>query len=202
MFVVALHRRRVFSADGDGVKLVDEDDARPALTRLVEQVTNTRGAHAHEHLHELGTRAREERDAGFAREASRHESLARPRRPAEQHAHRDGRARRFVPLVIAKVRDKLLHLLADDVDTRDVLQSHPGLLLGVVNLCGARVHQSAALRGVILHLVPDAPDEPADQRRGRHRGGGPEEQLQGRVLPRDDVDAFLNQQLVQRGVVR
>ncbi len=58
---------RADGADGgaglpDGIDLVDEDDAGRLLLRLVEHVAHARGAHADEHLHELRSADREERE--------------------------------------------------------------------------------------------------------------------------------------------
>ena len=39
----------------DGVDLIDEDNAGSDLGGLLEQVTDAAGAHAHEHLHKVGT---------------------------------------------------------------------------------------------------------------------------------------------------
>ena len=70
----------------DGVDLVDEDDARRLLLGLLEKVADTRGAHADEHLHEVGTRNREERHVGFACDGLRQQGLTRPRRAYEQRS--------------------------------------------------------------------------------------------------------------------
>ena len=68
----------------DGVDLVDEDDARRLLLGLLEKVADTRGAHADEHLDEVGTRNREERHVGLACDGLRQQGLTRPRRAYEQ----------------------------------------------------------------------------------------------------------------------
>ena len=177
LLVVALHRRRVLSAHGDRVKLVDEDDARAALARLVEEVANARRAHAHEHLHELGARAREEGHLGLARQAPGEQSLARSRGSAQEDAHGDGRTRPHVPLIIAEVGDELVHLLADHVDARDVVHVKVLLRGGAVRLRRASVHQRGTLRGVLPHIIPDDPDERQQYHRRSRVGQAPEEQL-------------------------
>ena len=53
------------------VQLVDEDDARRFLLRLLEQIAYARGAHADEHLDEVRAADREERNARFARDGAR-----------------------------------------------------------------------------------------------------------------------------------
>src|SRR5206468_2151742 len=68
------------------VELVDEDDRRRLLPRLLEQIADSRGAHADEHLDELGARDREERHARLARDRAREQRLAGSGRPDQQYA--------------------------------------------------------------------------------------------------------------------
>ena len=75
------------------VELVDEDDRRRLLPRLLEQVAHARRADADEHLDELRAGDREERHAGLAGDRAREQRLAGARRPDQQHALR-ARARR------------------------------------------------------------------------------------------------------------
>src|SRR5688572_31335396 len=70
----------------DGVDLVDENDAGRVLLRLLEHVANARGAHAHEHLDEVGARYREERHLGFAGDRTCEQRLAGAGRADHQHA--------------------------------------------------------------------------------------------------------------------
>ena len=71
------------------IELVDEDDCRRALARLLEQVANATGADADEHLDELGAVDGEKRHAGLARDCAREQRLACSGRPDQQHALRD-----------------------------------------------------------------------------------------------------------------
>src|SRR5205807_6643880 len=59
------------------VELVDKDDRRRLLPRLLEQIAHPRRADADEHLDELGARDREKRHARLARDRAREKSLAR-----------------------------------------------------------------------------------------------------------------------------
>src|SRR5262249_59459291 len=69
-----------------GVDLVHEDDAGRVLLPLLEEIAHAGGAHAHEHLHEVGTRDGEERHVGLARDGLGKQRLARAGRADEQHA--------------------------------------------------------------------------------------------------------------------
>ena len=55
----------------DGVDLVDEDDAGGGFLGLLEQVAHARGAHAHEHLDEVGAGDEEERHPRLAGDGAR-----------------------------------------------------------------------------------------------------------------------------------
>ena len=83
--LVAAHRR--LNADlAERVELVDEDDARRLGFGLAEEIADTRGADADEHLDELGAAQAEERHVGLAGDGAREQRLARARRPDQQHA--------------------------------------------------------------------------------------------------------------------
>ena len=74
------------------VELVDEDDRRRVLARLLEQVAHPRRADADEHLDEFRAGDREERHAGLAGDGARQQRLAGARRADQQHALRQAPA--------------------------------------------------------------------------------------------------------------
>ena len=80
------------SLAADGVDLVDEDDAGGVLLGLVEEVTDTGGAHTDEHLDELGAGDAEEGHAGLAGDRLGEQGLARTRRADHEHPFRDSGA--------------------------------------------------------------------------------------------------------------
>jgi hypothetical protein len=67
----------------DRVDFVDEDDAGRARLALLEQVAHARRTDAHEHLHEVGARHREEGTARFTGDGLGEQRLARTRRAHE-----------------------------------------------------------------------------------------------------------------------
>src|SRR5436189_206763 len=73
----------------DGIDLVHEDDARRVLLPLLEQVADPRGAHAHEHLHEVRARDGEERHVRLAGDGLGQECLAGAGRSDQEDALRD-----------------------------------------------------------------------------------------------------------------
>ena len=68
------------------IDFVNKDDARSHLGRLLEQVTNPAGAHAHEHLHKIRTGNGEEGHVGFARHSLGKQGLAGTGRAYQQRA--------------------------------------------------------------------------------------------------------------------
>jgi hypothetical protein len=70
----------------DCVDFIDEDDARRVGLALFEQVAHARGTDADEHLHEVGTRHREERPPGFTGNRLGEQGLAGARRTDEEGA--------------------------------------------------------------------------------------------------------------------
>ena len=111
----------------DGVELVDEDDRRGVLGRLLEEVAHTRRADADDGLDELGGRDREERHAGLARDRLREQGLAGSGGARKQYPTRDPRPERLVFLGVLEEVDDLGELFLRVVDPRDVVEGDPGV---------------------------------------------------------------------------
>ena len=91
-----------------GVNLIDEDNGGRIFLCLFEQVTDTGGTHAHEHLHEIRTGDGEERTACLAGNGSRQQGLTGSGRAHEQNAFRDACADLAVlPRIFQEVNDLL-----------------------------------------------------------------------------------------------
>ena len=90
------------------IDFVNEDDARSHLGRLLEQVTNPAGAHAHEHLHKIRTGNGEEGHVGFARHGLGKQGLAGTGRAYQQRALGQLRADGGVLLGIVEEIDDFL----------------------------------------------------------------------------------------------
>ena len=150
----------------DGVDLVHEDDARRVLLGLLEEIAHTRGAHADEHLDEVGAGDREERHAGLARDGARQQRLARTGRPVQQHALGDARAERLELLGVLEELLDLVQLLDGLVGARHVLERD----LGRVDrhALGAALAEAHDLRAAALHLV-DEEDPEAQEEHERQR---------------------------------
>ena len=95
----------------DRVELVDEDDRRRVLARLLEELADARRAEAGEHLDERRRARRVEVRARLVCDGLRQQGLARPRRAVQQNSLRDTGAETFEPLPILEKLDDLFELL-------------------------------------------------------------------------------------------
>ena len=103
----------------DRIDLIDEDDARSLLTRLLEQVTHLGRASADKHLDELTAADGEKRHTGFSGHRLGQQRLARSRRTDQQSALRHLRADLLISFrMIQEVHDLLQRFL------RLILTSH------------------------------------------------------------------------------
>lgn len=82
LVVTAAHSGTAVPADG--VDLVDENNRRSVRLGLLEKVTDPAGTDTDEHLDEVGTGDRVERDARLTRDGACEQRLARTGRPVEQ----------------------------------------------------------------------------------------------------------------------
>ena len=153
----------------DGVELVHEDDRRRRLLRVLEQLADAGRAHSDEHLHEVGSRQREERHARLARDRACEQRLAGSGRTREQHALRDACAhRREARRIDEEVADlgELLHRLRK---ARDVGERHRRSLDRTGLL--AELEQAAPALG----LTQQHDDEHDDEHERRQTQQGPDE---------------------------
>ena len=115
---------RAAAAHADRVELVDEDDRRRVLARLVEELADAGGAEAGEHLDEGGGALRVEGRARGVGDSLGEQRLAGAGRPVEEDALRDARAEDGEALRVLEEVDDLLELGGGLVDARDVVPAH------------------------------------------------------------------------------
>ena len=183
----------------DGIDLVDEDDARRVLLRLLEEVADTRGTDTDEHLDEVRTRNREERHAGLTGNGAREQRLTSARGAEEQDALRDAGTELVEFFRVLEELDDFLELLLRLIRTGDIAERD----LDLVGSAHARAalaerHDASAAALRLLHdEEPDTDEEQdGDDRREHLR---PPRRLR-RVLRRD-VDALRRELLVEIRVV-
>ena len=121
----------------DGVELVDEDDRGRVLACLLEELADTCGAEAGEHLDERRRALRVEVRTGRARDGLRQQRLAGSRRPVKEDAARHSSAETLEALTVTQELDDLLelrlglvepgHVRPGDLDLR---AAHDGCRLG------------------------------------------------------------------------
>ena len=83
-FIVSAAQPRA-SVAAHRVDLVDEDNTGRVLLTLLKKVAHAARTDAHKHLHEVGPRNAEERNARLTGDAFREQGLTGPRRPHEEH---------------------------------------------------------------------------------------------------------------------
>src|ERR1700761_5589894 len=87
------------------VNFIDEDNARRVLLALLKEIAHAARANADEHLYEVGTRDREERNICLARNRAGQQSLTRSRRPNQQNPFRNSAAKFLELLRLAQEFD-------------------------------------------------------------------------------------------------
>ena len=187
------------SALADRVQLVDEDDAGRFLAGLLEQVAHPRGAHAHEHLHEIGAVEAEEGHLGLAGHRPRQQRLAGARRPHQQHALGDLAADLDVALRVLEEVDDLLQLGLGFVRAGDVREANAGLTFG--HHLGARL---AERHHVGAHRAEPFEHEAPHQKHQPERNHPLKNQPEQRPVSARDgevLDVVLVEQVHEPGVV-
>ena len=110
----------------DRIDLIHEDDAGRMRFALLEEIAHARGAHAHEHLDEVGAGHLEEGTRGLTRHRPREQGLAGARGTHQKHALGQAATQAHEALRILQELDDLLELLLGLVRARDVLERHLG----------------------------------------------------------------------------
>jgi hypothetical protein len=159
LVVAAAHAGTAVTADG--VDLVDEDDGRRVLLRLLEQVAHAARADSDEHLDEVGARDGVERHARLSRDGAGEQGLAGPGRAVEEHALRDPRTDGLELRGLLQELLDLVQLLDGLVGTGDVLERDlRRLLRDQLRLRLAELHDAVA---AALHAREHQPEERSDQ---------------------------------------
>src|SRR5262249_6296621 len=108
------------AVSADRIDLVHEDDARRVLLALLEQIAHARGPDTDEHLDEIGSGNREERNVRLAGDRLGEQRLAGAGRTDEQHALGNLAAELLELLRILEEVDDLAQLFLRLVDTGHV----------------------------------------------------------------------------------
>ena len=183
----------------DCIDLIDEDDARRILLRLLEEVADTRSADTDEHLDEVRARNREERYTRLACDSACEQRLTGARRAEEQDALRDAGAELVELLRVLEELDDFLELLLRLIRTGDIAERD----LDLVGAAHARAalaerHDASAAALRLLHdEEPDADEQQdGDDRREHLRPPG-----RLRRILRRDVDSLRRELLVEVRVI-
>src|SRR6266540_1240450 len=115
----------------DGVQLVDEDDRRLVLARLLEQLADAGRAETREHLHEGRCALGIEVGAGCVRDGLGEQSLSSAGRSVDEDALGDAGAEPSETARMLEEIDDLLELRGGLVDAGDVVPVHGGFRVGI-----------------------------------------------------------------------
>ena len=137
--VVATRADVAATGTSHGIYLIDEDDARALLLSLAEEVADTAGTNANEHLHEIRTAHGEERHIGLAGHSLGKQGLTCSRRAYKQGALGYLATQFGVLGRILQEVHYLLHLLLCTLLTGNVLERHLGIVL-LYKACTALAH--------------------------------------------------------------
>ncbi len=200
-FVVTAAQTRA-AVPTDCVDLVDEDDARRLLLRLLEHVAHARRTDADEHLDEVGTGNGEERYFCFAGDRFREQRLTGTRRTDHQNAARNPPAEFLELARVAQKVDEFLHVFFRFVDTGNVGERGLDLILGQQPcLALAERHRSAAATRAALHLTHEQHEHGDDD---EDREAGDQQLRPDALLLRrltDDADVVVDQLVHQLRIV-
>ena len=131
LFALVVAAKLGITGAANRVDLIDEDDGRGDLRRLLEQIAHTARADADEHLHEVRAGDREERHVCLTGDGLCKQCFARARRADEQRALRQLRADGGVFLrIVQKVNDldeRFLCLILSG----HIRECHAGLLFHI-----------------------------------------------------------------------
>ena len=157
-----------------GVDFIDEDDAGGAFLALDEQVPHPGGAHADEHLHEVGAADAEEGDPGFAGDGPGQQGLAGARGAHQEHALGDAAAQAGELLGVFEEIDDFRHLFLGFLDAGHIIEGD--LDGGFRHEAGPALAEGHGLAAAGLHLAhKEDPDAHQDQhgQPGDQEGGVP-----------------------------
>jgi hypothetical protein len=135
------------------------------LLRLLEHVAHARGAHADEHLDEIGAGDREEGHLCLARDRLREQRLARSGIAHHQHAARDAPAQLLELRRVAEELDKLRDLFLGFLAARDV-RERDGVVRLVEHTGAALAERERPAPPAALHLAHEEDPHP-DQEQHR-----------------------------------
>src|SRR5215469_968699 len=135
----------------DGVDLVDEDNAGRVLLALNEKVPHPRRADPDEHFDEVGTRNREERNAGLARNGARQQGFAGSGGSDQKNPLGNSAAQASEALGVAQKLNYFLEFILGFVDARNVGKGNLVSILG--KQLGATLSKRHGLAAADLHLM-------------------------------------------------
>src|SRR5271156_104070 len=150
------------------IDFVDENNARSVLLALFEQIAHAARANADEHLDEIRTRDREERNVRFTSNRPRQQSLARPGGPDKQYTLGNASTEFLEFLRIFQEVDNFVELFFGLIDSGHVLERCLLLLGGQQSR--ARFSKTERFVPARLHLFHhENPEQNQQDKRSKRR---------------------------------
>ena len=146
----------------DRVYLVNEDDAGSVFLGLLEHVANARCADADEHLDEIGTRNRKERNLGLARYGLGQQGFTGTGRTDHQDAARNLSTELGELARITKKFDQFRNLVLGLIAAGHIGKRDLDLILALQFGSRAPERHRSAPAATGLHLAHEVEDEPKD----------------------------------------
>mmetsp|Transcript_8774 Transcript_8774/g.33112 ORF Transcript_8774/g.33112 Transcript_8774/m.33112 type:complete len:487 (-) Transcript_8774:618-2078(-) len=151
-----------------GIDLVDEDDARRVLARLLEEVAHATGTHADEKLYKVGARHGEEGHVRFASRRLRQEGLSRSGGTAEDRSLRNLGAEVLKLLRVLQELHELHDLLLRLLTARDVLERDIHIFLGDLLRPAASDVEDGSAAPRVAHEVEDRAEDEQGRKELEH----------------------------------
>ena len=177
------------------VDLVNKDDRRSLLFRLLKQVADTAGADAHIQLHKIGTGDGEKLYPGLTGNGLGNQGFTGSGRAHQQDALGNARAQSGVFLGIPQKIHNLLELGLFLIGTGHIIKGHAGI--GGSNgpgLCKAHhalFTAAAALGSTAHHKHPDSQKQQGNQQIGHEHQPPGRFRRSGVVIALDDAPVVL-----------
>ena len=184
----------------DRIDFIDEDQAGAVFLGPLEKIAHPTGAHTHKHLHEFGTRKREEGHTGLAGNRFGQKGLTGARRPHQQHTLGNLRANGCESFGGLQEGHDFLEVLLGFFDTGHIVELHAGFgLHREAGFCFAELHRLAGPTGHAIGATGEE-HQRADQQQREEQVAEQAEGRGGRLGGMDiEADALIFELVHQLG---
>jgi hypothetical protein len=142
----------------NGIQLIDENEARGVLFRILKEISNPRGTDTHKHFHKLGSANAKKRHPSFSSHCPGQQGFPCTRRPYQEDALGDFRPQIIELLGVFEKLYDLDQFLFGLIHSGHMVESDPPLVLLVQT--GSALTKGHGTIITALHLIHDKqPDQ-------------------------------------------